>query len=243
MNNFEVFDFQRMFIGSAPPIFFLEIIFRTIVMYLYTIFLLRFLGKRGIGQLSSLEVAIIICFGSAVGDPMMQLEVPILYGIVAVTTITILQIWMERVINRHKKLEEIMEGKAECLVDEGIISIEILRKNNLSHEDLFRSLRNNEVEHLGQVKKAFFETSGQLSVMFHSPKQIKAGLSVMPLELQNTIIKAPACVKAEGEYSCSNCGNTRQFCKNENFDLCNVCNCGNWLRFESSDMEDVEKHN
>ena len=203
MDNIEVFDFKRIFIGSAAPIFLLEIVFRTVIMYTYTIFLLRFLGKRGMGQLSSLEVAIIICFGSAVGDPMIQMEVPILYGIVAVTTIAILQIWMERVINKNKKLEEIMEGKAELLVDDGIIQIEILRKNNLSHEDLFRALRNNEVEHLGQVKKAFFETSGQLSVMFHSPKHIKAGLSVMPLETipEISIIKFPNRVKTKGIYS------------------------------------------
>jgi len=183
------------------------------------------------GQLSSLEVAIIICFGSAVGDPMMQLQVPILYGITAVTTIAILQLWMERIINKHKKLEEVMEGKAECLVDNGLISLEVLRKNNLSHEDLFRSLRNSEVEHLGQVKKAFFETSGQLSVMFNSPKQTKAGLSVMPLEMvpEKSILKSSSTVEKEGLYSCTNCGYTRQYNKDQNFDLCDKCRCENWL--------------
>jgi len=40
-------------------------------MYAYTVFLLRILGKRGMGQLSMLELAIIISFGSAVGDPIL----------------------------------------------------------------------------------------------------------------------------------------------------------------------------
>jgi uncharacterized membrane protein YcaP (DUF421 family) len=237
MNYLEAFDFKRIFIGNAPPIFLLEIAFRTVIMYSYTIFLLRFLGKRGMGQLSSLEVAIIICFGSAVGDPMMQFEVPLLHGIAAVTTIAIIQVWMERIINKHKKLEEIMEGKAECIVDDGIINMEILRKNNLSHEDLFRSLRNNEVEHLGQIKRAFFETSGQLSVMFHSPKHIKAGLSVMPSDMipENAIQRVPQLVIDSGIYSCMNCGNSRQYEKDQNFESCKICDSEEWLRFKMRD--------
>ena len=55
-------------------------------MYAYTIFLLRVLGKRGMGQLSTLELAIIISIGSAVGDPMIGVDIPIVHGLLVVTT-------------------------------------------------------------------------------------------------------------------------------------------------------------
>jgi uncharacterized membrane protein YcaP (DUF421 family) len=231
MDQIEVFDFHRIFLGNAPLSFLLEIVFRTVIMYGYTILLLRLLGKRGMGQLSSLEVAIIVCFGSAIGDPMIGAEVPILHGIVAVTTISFLQIGMERVINKHKKIEEMMEGKAECLVDDGIIITEALKRNNLSHEDLFRSLRNNEVEHLGQVKKAYFETSGDLSVIFNLPKQVKQGLSVMPLDqdLDKSIFNADDIVSADGTYCCTNCGNSRFLKKDKKYKKCKICLCENWV--------------
>jgi len=71
-STFKVFDFHRIFVGDTPPLFLLEIVFRTLIMYAYTVALLRVLGKRGMGQLSMLELAIIIAFGSAVGDPMVE---------------------------------------------------------------------------------------------------------------------------------------------------------------------------
>src|SRR3954470_23634218 len=103
--NFHVFDFHRIFLGDLPIYFLLEIVFRTLIMYSYTIILLRILGKRGMGQLSTLEVAIIICFGSAVGDPMLGAEVPILHGMVAITVVAFFQIYVERLINKNRKVE------------------------------------------------------------------------------------------------------------------------------------------
>ena len=139
--DFKVFDFHRIFIGDAPLVFLLEIIFRTLVMYSYSIFLLRILGKRGMGQLSTLELAIIIAFGSAIGDPMVNANVPVLYGMVAVTVVTVFQISLERFVNKNKKIEAIVEGAPNLVVDNGIIKWECLTKDNLSKEDLFRSLR------------------------------------------------------------------------------------------------------
>ncbi len=80
--------------------FLVKIVFRTVIMYGYSILLLRILGKRGMGQFSGLELAIIICFGSAVGDPMIGADIPIIYGIVAITTVAVLQISMEKIINK-----------------------------------------------------------------------------------------------------------------------------------------------
>jgi uncharacterized membrane protein YcaP (DUF421 family) len=175
--------FTGFFLGDAPYAFLLEILFRTVIMYAYTIFLLRVLGKRGMGQLSTLELAIIISFGSAVGDPMMGVDIPIIHGLLVITTVALLQIGMEKVINKHKKLENIMEGIPDCLVDMGVINLENLAKNELSHEDLLRSLRASQVDHLGQINKAIFETSGVISVLFLPPKHIRPGLSALPQDL------------------------------------------------------------
>jgi uncharacterized membrane protein YcaP (DUF421 family) len=234
MDKLRVFDFHRIFIGDLPATFMLEIVFRTLIMYAYTIVLLRFLGKRGMGQLSTLEVAIIICFGSAVGDPMLGIDVPILHGMIAITTIAFLQVGMERVINRNKRIEMLMEGKADCLVNNGVIMVDVLKKNNLSHEDLFRGLRDNEVKHLGQVYKAFFETSGSVSVMFHPSKNIKAGLSVMPEELvpPSAFSFANDQVEIENIYCCNNCGNPKLYKEGQLFTPCKHCSCVRWVKAE-----------
>jgi len=232
MKEVDIFDFHRIFLGDAPTLFLAEIVVRTVIMYAYTILLLRFLGKRSMGQLSTLELAIIICFGSAVGDPMMGIDVPILHGLVVITTVALLQTGMEWIINKNKRIEVLMEGKADCLVDGGIIRYKSLSANNLSHEDLFRALRNREVEHLGQLNKAFFETSGLISVHFHPPKKIRPGLNIMPEEFidQKDHKTAGSITGSKTSYSCINCGFTRQFREGETLSSCPVCHSEKWLK-------------
>ena len=231
-NDFEVFDFHRIILGDAPLIYLLEIVFRTLIMYSYTIILLRILGKRGMGQLSTLELAIIIAFGSAIGDPMVNANMPILHGMVSVTVVTIFQISLERLVNKNKKVETLLEGAPNLVVDQGIIKWECLTKDNLSKEDLFRSLRSKDVEHLGQIEKAFFETSGQISVMFYSPKKVKPGLTVLPENeiAPNSIMKVSVPVKEAGYYACLDCGNTKSFELEQNLPKCELCGSSEWVQ-------------
>lgn len=231
MSDIKVFDFHRIFFGDEPELFLVEIIVRTAIMYTYTILLLRFLGKRSMGQLSTLELAIIICFGSAVGDPMMGAEVPIMHGLVVITTVALMQMGLEYFINKHKKLETLMEGKPDCIVDNGRIMCEQLKINSLSHEDLFRFLRGKDVEHLGQINKAYFETSGLVSVIFHAPKNVKPGLSVLPCDEEEVeLFKNGSSAPERASYSCMICGATKEFSAGQPFTPCTDCGHTNWSK-------------
>ena len=201
-------------------------------MYAYTVFLLRVLGKREMGQLSVLELAIIISFGSAVGDPMIGADMPILYGIVAITTIALLQMGLESLVNKNKKVEELMECAPELVVDHGSIRLEGLKKENLSREDLFRALRSKDVKHLGEVHKAFVETSGQVSVLFNAPKNIKPGLSVLPENQvdESRVIKSKTAVEEPGEYCCVQCGAIKTFHEQRKAPACDVCSGEEWVK-------------
>lgn len=235
MDDFKVFDFHRIFIGDAPALYFLEIIFRTFIMYGYTVILLRILGKRGMGQLSMLELAIIISFGSAVGDPMIAYDMPIFYGLLAITVVTICQIGFERLINKNRKVESVMEGKSNMVVKDGVIIWDCMERDNISREDLFRSLREKNVQHLGEVKKAFFETSGAISVFFQSPQNVVPGLSVEPEEMiDNTdIYSANQQIVQAGSFSCIHCGHTTSVTQETKLSSCPVCHGEKWIRAES----------
>lgn len=229
--EFEVFDFKRIFIGETPTLFLAEIVFRTIIMYTYTIFLLRLLGKRGMGQLSGLELAIIICFGSAVGDPMIGADIPIIYGAAGITTVAFLQIGLEKIINHNKRLEKLMEGEPQLVVDNGIILLSVLEEENISHEDLFRALRGKDVEHLGQVNKAFFETSGEITVWFHPPKKVCSGLLILPeAEIpSNAVCECGETCASMGDCSCRNCGYTSYIKTGTSIASCPKCGYETWL--------------
>lgn len=227
MEDYNLLDFKRIFLGERSITFLIEIVFRTVIMYGYTICLLRLFGKRGMGQLSNLELAIIISFGSAVGDPMIGAEMPIIYGLVCITTVAFLQIGMEKIINKNHHLEKIVEGEPVCLVREGRVDIQTLHKENLSPEDLFRKLRTHDVTQLGEVKEAFFETSGEMTIVFHSPQKVKSGLPVLPDPAK---LFQDAMPHDPGDYSCTKCGYTKSFDTDEVFGNCAYCTNNTWKR-------------
>jgi hypothetical protein len=51
-------DWSRLLLGEAPPLFLLEVFVRTLVIYVFLLFILRWLGKRMSGQLIIMELSL-----------------------------------------------------------------------------------------------------------------------------------------------------------------------------------------
>ncbi|WP_017999856.1 hypothetical protein [Paracoccus sp. N5] len=69
--------------------FALEVLFRTTIVYFYTLMLMRWLGGRTVAQLSIVEFLLVIAIGSAVGDSLFYPEVPMLPAMFAILIVSI----------------------------------------------------------------------------------------------------------------------------------------------------------
>jgi len=172
------FDGQRLWLGDAPPLFLLEIAFRTGVMFLWVVLLLRLTGKRGLGQLSAVELAIVIALGSAVGDPMFYPEVPLLHAMLVTAIVVGLQRGLSLLVVRSEHVETFVEGTPIEVVRDGRISLSGCAGTGMSTEDLAQQLRVSGVRQLGEVQRAYFEQNGHLSV-FRTPHP-PSGLPIVP---------------------------------------------------------------
>ncbi|MET3925909.1 YetF domain-containing protein [Devosia sp. 2618] len=172
------FDVQRMLIGDAPPLFMLEIIFRTAVVYVYTLLLLRWLGSRAIGQLSTVEFLLVIALGSAVGDAMFYPEVPLLHALVVVTLVVLANKGLDLLLARNRHVEHAIDGKPQEAIQHGVICPAVLAGTALTQRELFQQLRQHGVEQLGQVEHAYIETDGVLTVF--KSEDPRAGLAIVP---------------------------------------------------------------
>lgn len=202
------FDWARMLLGDAPPLFLLEIVFRTAVIFLWLVFLLRVTGKRGLAQLSPLELAIVIGLGSAAGDPMFYPEVPLLHAMLVLALVVGLQRLLSHLVIRSEHVETFIEGLPVELVRDGVLRGEALQRANLSREDLFERLRAQGVRQLGEVQRAYFEQDGSLSVFTH-PHDPPPGLPVVPpwdLEPPRTLLPGDP---YRGPLACLGCGDLR----------------------------------
>ncbi|RIH88060.1 hypothetical protein Mterra_01055 [Calidithermus terrae] len=226
-----VFDLERIFLGDKPLLYALEILFRTAVIFLYTLVLLRWMGKRGMSQLTPFEYVLIVALGSAVGDPMFYPDVPLLHAMVVVTGVVLLQRGLVRLTERNERLERFVESAPTALVRDGRLDLRNLHREGLSRAELFEALREQGIEHLGQVRRAYLEPSGKVSVFAFAPREALPGLPVWPDDDPEQPARCPARGPAPrtGPYACSRCGHVARFLGGEPLLPCDRCGHGEWV--------------
>jgi len=224
------FDFGRMFLGDEPALFLLEIAFRTVVIYLYTLLLIRWVGSRSIAQLSLVEFLLVIALGSAVGDAMFYPEVPLIHCMVVITVVVLLDKLLAFLVSRSAPLEDIIEGKSVEVVRNGVIDCRMLDKSNLGHDELFEQLRLKNIEQLGQVRAAYLETNGMVAVFPFAKGAERAGLSIDPPwdVMQPEEIKAGTAIPASATLACSRCATVRKNVANVPIESCLNCSGEIW---------------
>jgi uncharacterized membrane protein YcaP (DUF421 family) len=226
------FDLYRIFIGDQPLTFLVEILFRTVVMYLYVLLVLRLLGKRGMGQLSPFEFTIIIALGSAVGDPMFYPEVPLLHCLAVVTVVVAMTRFVTYLSNRSEAVEDFLEGQPCSIVTDGELNLKAIDGERFSREELFMLLRERNVSQLGQVRQAYLEPSGAISAFRAQDDQCKPGLPIIPPFDEWTPAREFAVTGAAREpgvpYACWKCGHVDEAGGPGSSAQCGRCDGEHW---------------
>ena len=195
------FDVARMFLGPEPPLFYLEILFRTCVIYSYALLMIRWVGGRGIAQMSTVEFLLVIALGSAVGDAMFYPDVPLLHAMATITVVVVINKALDWVMQRSQRVSKAIDGVAAEVVRDGVVNSQALRDSNLGKSDLFMSLRQQGFCNLGEVRRAYLETSGKFSIFRAKPPRV--GLAVEPAW---DITPPPVYQGGAGDVACGDCG-------------------------------------
>ena len=211
-----------MFFGSEPWLFYAEILFRTVVIYAYAFFLIRLIGKRATGQFSTIQIFLIIALGSAVGDPMFYPEVPLLHALAVITIVVGLNSAMTFAARKSDKIDKLINLRPQQCINDGVI---MLSERSLTHEEIFGMLRLSGIENLGQVRAAYFEKNGSLSVFkFEEPKP---GLTILPPFAAPRGDQDIARTLPVGDDVCAECGTIEPRSKK-----CSHCGANHWSTTE-----------
>lgn len=220
----KIFDWPRVLMNDLPYDFLLEVVFRVVVMFILLLGFLRFTGKRGVKQLSIFEMVFIIALGSAIGDPMLYDNVGLLPGI-AVLIITIL---LYRIVtflsSKFKPVEHFLEGRTTCIIEEGEFLLSHLKKEHMARNEFFSELRLQQIEHLGQIKLAYLETTGDISIFMKPDDEVIYGLPIVPKLYDQKSTN----IKYKGMNSCTFCGHTQNI--EQSFAVCERCGKKEWVK-------------
>jgi uncharacterized membrane protein YcaP (DUF421 family) len=209
-------DVARILFGEAPPIFLLEVFVRTLIVYVFLLYILRWLGKRMSGQLTIMELSVMLTLGAIVSASMQMPDHGILEGFLLLLCALGFQRGISYLGVRSAKFEQLTQGKAGMLVRDGILEVETLKEFRISRQQL----RNQKIYNLRAVDRMYLEASGMYSVF--KGDSSKPGLSVLPPDdpAIGSILK-----EAPGLMACRSCGFVQSA---EELPACNKCGCEEW---------------
>jgi len=199
------FDLARMFLGDEPPLFMLEILVRTLGIYLYTLVLIRWIGGRGVAQLSMVEFLLVIALGSAVGDAAFYPDVGLLHAMLVITIVVLINKALDWLILHYDTAKRTLDGVPVAIVGGGRLLRAGMERRNIGAAEVISSLRQHGVRNLGEVEHAFMEGDGMLSIFrFDAPRP---GLPIVPpAEVESPPVLADPAAAPEGRACCLGCG-------------------------------------
>ena len=195
---------QELLLGSEDWSFLGAVALRTAVMFVVILVGLRLMGKRGIKQLSVFELGVIVGLGSAAGDPMFYKDVGLLPCLVVFTIVLALYHVLEVALNRNPKLADTVEGKPVEVIRDGRLLMHAIDKEDISPPEMFVQLRVRQVSHLGQVRSAILEPTGELSVFYETDDAVRPGMPILPALYDQRF----DVIASRAEYSCTRCAHT-----------------------------------
>ena len=156
--------------------------FRSIVLYILVLIVMRLMGKREIGQLQPFELAIAIMIADLASIPMTEIGIPIYYGIVPILGLLMMHMFISFFNMKSIKAREILCGRPSILIYRGKINESELKKQRFTINELEERLRGNNVFNIGDVEYAILETSGQVTVIQKPEKRnvIAEDLDIIP---------------------------------------------------------------
>ncbi|MDW8846307.1 DUF421 domain-containing protein [Erwinia sp. MMLR14_017] len=214
-------NLHKWLIGEAPWSFTAEVLLRFIIIYLILLLVLRLMGRRFAGQLSIVDLAIMVMLGAAIGAPLQTPDKGILSTVVLLFTLLGCFRLLSLLSFCSHKVEVFTQGDVTMLVMDGRLALKHLHHAEFSRDRTLSELRSMGVQHLGEVRRAWLEPSGGVSLILY--KQPRVGLWLLPGQDEDFSKR----IAAEGNFACGHCGFVVQSHKDPQAE-CEYCGQRDW---------------
>ncbi len=143
----------------------LEKILRPVLVYIALLLAFRFLSKRDLTQNTTFDLLIVLLLSNIVQNALIGDDNSILGSLTGAATLLLLSTALNRVTGKSVKARRLLEGEPILLVHNGSILDESMDKYAVSRADLNAGLRAENMITLGDVRYAFLELDGTISVI------------------------------------------------------------------------------
>ncbi len=159
-------DYAELFALHVPP---LELVLRGTLMYWLLLLLFRFVLRRDSGSLGVADILLIVIIADAAQNGMAGSYQTVSEGAVLVVTLVLWNYALDWAAYRWPAVHWLTDPPPLQLVKDGQLLMRNLRKEYLTREDVQAKLREAGIEDLANVRAAYLEGDGKLSVLPYEP--------------------------------------------------------------------------
>ncbi len=157
---------NHMFVLGLPI---LEKILRPIVVYIFLIVGLRLSGKRELAQLNPFDLVVLLTLSNTVQNAIIGDDNTVIGGIIGASSLLAINYLVVRFLYGHHELDQIVEGRADILVENGKVYEHKLKKELITKEELAAAARKQGFESLSDVRQCVLEPGGTLTFIAKKP--------------------------------------------------------------------------
>jgi uncharacterized membrane protein YcaP (DUF421 family) len=168
---------------------YLIISLRTIIGFIIFFVLMKFMGKREIGQLSLFDLIIILSIADLMVLGIDGFDRDILYSIIPMIIVAVIQKILALISLKISASRTIVDGDASYIIIDGKINIKEMKKLNYNMSDLYSQLRGCGVRAIQEIEFGILESNGRLSV-FKKQKELNVSLPIIVSgKIDKTVLK------------------------------------------------------
>ena len=142
-----------------------ELFCRGTIIYWAIFLLFRLGGRRNIGSLGFADILVVLLVAEGVGDALTGGTQTLIGGLAVAATIIFWSLFIDRICFFFPKIGKVLEPSQLCLVKDGQIDLKNMRREYVTRAELMEQLRLQGIAAIGQVKRAYLEQNGEISVL------------------------------------------------------------------------------
>ena len=155
-----------MFVLGLPVA---EKILRPIVVYVFLIVGLRLAGKRELAQLNPFDLVVLLTLSNTVQNAIIGEDNSVTGGLIGAATLLLVNHIVIRYLYTHEKLDRLIEGDADVLIEDGVIMLDRLKKELITLTELEAAAHKQGFASLDVIERAVLDPGGTVSFVSKRP--------------------------------------------------------------------------
>lgn len=150
----------------------MDVVLRAAAMFVLLYLVVRLLGKREIGQMTSFDLVVLIVLGDLIQQGVTHNDFSLTGGLLAIVTFALLGFALSWITWRFPRAETLLDGEPRVIIRDGALLEANCRRDRLTRSEIEAEMRLAGIAHMRDVAWGILETQGKISfIKFDDERQ------------------------------------------------------------------------